>query len=325
VNGNRVEAATGEISNTFSVDPGFKNGYAQAWQLAVQQNLSTSFVVTTTYAGVKGTDLPQEFIPNTYPNGAVDVPTGLPTGFKFETTGGNSSYEAGTAQIQRRMHNGVGFNASYSYSKLMDDGMLGGRGQGGAVLAQNWLDLKAERALSPSNQTNRLSASMQFSSGQGLHAAALLKGWKATVLKDWTISPTVTLASGLPETPVLNSTTRNTGITGQVRPEVIGALYPAVAGYPFNVNAFATPPSGEWGDAGRDIVTGPTIFSLNAHAGRTIRIAERKNLDIQFDSTNLLNHKTYSGYNMTFGSTQFGLPTSVNAMRSFNMTVRFHF
>jgi hypothetical protein len=207
----------------------------------------------------------------------------------------------------------------------MDDGMLGGRGQGNSVLAQNWLDLKAERALSPSNQTNRLNASMQFSSGQGLHAAALLKGWKATVLKDWTISPTVTLATGMPETPVLNSVTRNTGITGQVRPEVIGSLYPAIGGYPFNINAFAAPPSGQWGDAGRDIVTGPTVFSLNAHAGRTIRIAERKNLDIQFDSTNLLNHKTYSGYNMTFGGNQFGVPTGVNAMRSFNMTARFHF
>jgi hypothetical protein len=207
----------------------------------------------------------------------------------------------------------------------MDDGMLGGRGQGGSVLAQNWLDLKAERALSPSNQTNRLNGSLQFSSGQGLHAAALLKGWKATVLKDWTISPNVTLASGTPETPVLAATTRGTGITGQTRPEVVGSLYPATAGFPFNVAALTSPPPGQWGDAGRDIVTGPTVFSLNASASRTIRIGERKNLDIRFDSINLLNHVTYTGYNMTFGSTQFGLPTNVSGMRSFNMTVRFHF
>jgi hypothetical protein len=282
-------------------------------------------VVTGTYNATKGTDLPQEFIPNTYPNGAVGIPTGLPTGFKFETTGGNSSYESGTAQIQRRMHNGLAFNTVYSYSKLMDDGMLGGRGQGNSVLAQNWLDLKAERALSPSNQTHRLVTSMQFSSGQGLHAAALLKGWKATVLKDWTISPNLSIASGTPETPVLNSTTRGTGITGQVRPEVIGSLYPAIAGYPFNVHAFTDPPSGQWGDAGRDIVTGPSSFALNASASRTIRVGERKNLDIRFDCTNLLNHVVYTGYNMTFGGDQFGLPTGVGNMRSFNMTARFHF
>jgi hypothetical protein len=166
---------------------------------------------------------------------------------------------------------------------------------------------------------------MQFSSGQGLHAAALLKGWKATVLKDWTISPNLSLASGTPETPVLNTTTRGTGITGQVRPEVVGPLYPGTAGYPFNIDALAQPPAGQWGDAGRDIVTGPTVFSLNASASRTIRVGERKNLDIRFDSVNILNHKTYTGYNMTFGGNQFGLPTGVSAMRSFNMTVRFHF
>jgi trimeric autotransporter adhesin len=325
VNGSPVEAATGEIANTFAVDPGFKNGYAQAWQLSIQQNLTGSLVLTATYAATKGTDLPQEFIPNTYPNGAVDVPTGLPTGFKYETTGGNSSYEDGTWQIQRRMHNGLAFSTVYAYSKLMDDGMLGGRGQGNSVLAQNWLDLKAERALSPSNQTQKLVTSMQFSSGQGLHAAALLKGWKATVLKDWTISPNLSIATGTPETPVLNSTTKGTGITGQVRPEVIGSLYPAIAGYPFNVDAFATPPSGEWGNAGRDIVTGPSSFALNASAARTIRVGERKNLDIRFDCTNLLNHVVYTGYNMTFGGLQFGLPTGVSAMRSFTMTARFHF
>ena len=320
-----VEKATGEISNTFAVNPGFENGYAQAWQLAVQQNLTGTLVLTTTYAGVKGTDLPQEFIPNTYPSGAVGVPVGLPSGFKYETTGGNSSYEAVTGQIQRRMHNGLAFNTVYSYSKLMDDGMLGGRGQGNSVLAQNWLDLKAERALSPSNQTQKLVTSMQFSSGQGLHAAALLKGWKATVLKDWTISPNLSLATGTPETPVLPTVTKGTGITGQVRPEVIGPLYPATGGYPFNVNAFTTPPAGQWGDAGRDIVTGPSSFSLNASASRTIRVGERKNLDIRFDSTNILNHVVYTGYNMTFGGNQFGVPTGVGAMRSFNMTARFHF
>ncbi len=179
VNGSRVLAANGTTANTFAVDPGFKNGYSQNWQLSLQQNFTPSTLMTVTYAGVKGTGLPQEFIPNTYPAGAVGVPVGLPTGFRFETSGGNSSYEAGTVQFQRRLRNGLGGNIGYTYSKLIDDGMLGGRGQGSSVLAQNWLDLRAERAVSSSNQTHRLSTGLQFSSGQGLHAAALLKGWRA--------------------------------------------------------------------------------------------------------------------------------------------------
>jgi trimeric autotransporter adhesin len=326
-NASVVAAANGTTPNTFAIDPSFHNGYSQNWQLVVQQNFTPSTLVTATYAGVKGTGLPQTFVPNTYPAGAVGVPAGLPTGFRYETSGGNSSYEAGTVQVQRRLRNGIGGNVSYTYSKLMDDGMLGGRGQGASVLAQNWLDLKAERALSTSNQTNRLTTGLQFSSGQGLHAAALLKGWKATLLKDWTIMTNVTLASGLPETPLLTSITQGTGISGQLRPEVVGPLYPATPGYAFNIGAFSSTaiPIGQYGNAGRDIITGPTQFSMSGSASRTIRVGERKNLDIRFDATNLLNHFAYTSYNMTFGTAQFGLPTGATAARSFNMTARFHF
>ncbi len=325
VNGDRVASANGTTLQTFAVDPGFKNGYSQNWQLAVQQNLKASMVMTVTYAGVKGTGLPQEFVPNTYPSGAVGVPVGLPTGFKYETSGGNSSYQAGTVGLQRRLRNGLGGNVSYTFSKLMDDGMLGGRGQGGSVLAQNWLDLTAERAISTSNQTHRLSTGLQFSSGQGLRAGALLKGWKAHVLKDWTIMTNINIASGSPETPLLTSITRGTGISGQLRPEVVGSLYPGFGSYPFNIDAFASPAAGTYGNAGRDIITGPNQFNMSGSASRTLRLGERKNLDIRFDATNLLNHFAYTGYNMTFGSAQFGLPTGATATRTFNMTARFHF
>lgn len=325
LNSSTIEAENGTTANTFAVNPGFRNGYSQNWQLAIQQNVTPSTFLSVTYAGVKGTDLPQMFIPNTYPTGAVDVPVGLPTGFKYETTGGNSSYQAGTFLFQRRLRNGIGGNISYTYSKLLDDAALGGRGQGSAPLAQNWLDLEAERALDPSNHTHVLNAGLQLSSGQGLHAAALLRGWRAHVLKDWTALTSITLSSGSPLTPLLTATTRGTGITGQIRPELIAPLYPATPGYAFNINAFGDPPAGYWGDAGRDIVTGPTQFSMNASFSRTFRVAERKNLDIRFDATNLLNHIVYTGYNMTFGTAQFGLPSGVSAARAFTMTARFHF
>ena len=326
VNGNRVLAANGATANTFAVDPGFRNGYSQNWQLAVQQNINTSTLVTVTYAGVKGTGLPELFAPNTYPTGAVGVPTGLPTGFKYETSGGNSSYQGGTVQVQRRLRNGLGANVSYTFAKLIDNGgALGGRGQGSAALAQNWLDLNADRGVDGSVRQHTMSSGLQFSSGQGLHAAALLKGWKAHVLKDWTILTNINLGSGAALTPIMTNTTRGTGITGQERPEVVGSLYPATPGYEFNVNAFAAPPSGYWGDAGRGIITGPPMFSMNGSASRTIRLGERKNLDIRFDATNLLNHVMVTGWNTTFGTAQFGLPSAVSATRTFNMTARFHF
>ena len=46
------------------------------------------------------------------------------------------------------------------------------------------------------------------------------------------------------------------------------------------------------------------------------------NLDLRVDATNALNHVSYTTWNTTVNSTQFGLPAAANAMRSVQTTVR---
>ena len=41
-------------TNTFAVDPNFRVGYAQIWQLSVQRDLPGSLVMVATYTGPKG-------------------------------------------------------------------------------------------------------------------------------------------------------------------------------------------------------------------------------------------------------------------------------
>jgi hypothetical protein len=43
------------------------------------------------------------------------------------------------------------------------------------------------------------------------------------------------------------------------------------------------------------------------------------------DATNLLNHAVFTGWVTAINSTQFGVPASVNAMRSLQTTVRLRF
>ena len=57
---------------TFAVDPNFRVGYAQTWQLSVQRDLPASLQMTATYLGIKGTRGVQQFLPNTYPLGATN-------------------------------------------------------------------------------------------------------------------------------------------------------------------------------------------------------------------------------------------------------------
>ena len=70
---------TNTASNTFAVDPNYKNGYAQQWQLSIQQNLPFSFQTTVAYQGTKGTNLERQIRPWVVPPGAVAAP--YPTGY----------------------------------------------------------------------------------------------------------------------------------------------------------------------------------------------------------------------------------------------------
>lgn len=115
-------------SNTFAVDPNFRVGYAQTWQLSVQRDLPAALQLTATYLGVKGTRGVQQFLPNTYPIGAINPPGG-PAGFVYQASGGDSTRESGQVQLRRRLRSGFTASLLYTFSKSIDDdASLGGQG-----------------------------------------------------------------------------------------------------------------------------------------------------------------------------------------------------
>jgi hypothetical protein len=283
--------------------------------------------MTAQYLGIKGTRGPQEFLPNTYPEGAVNPCPSCPAGFIYMTSNGNSTRQQGSLQLRRRLHNGFTASATYTYSKSIDDSALGGRGQASNVIAQNWLDLAAERGLSNFDQRHLLAFTMQYTTGQGIGGGTLLSGWRGALFKEWQASTTINAGTGLPLTPTVISATPGTGITGPIRPNYTGLpLYSAPTGFELNPAAYVIAPNGEWGNAGRDSITGPDQFSLNASLARTFRLKDRYSLDLRVDSTNTINHVTFASWNTVINSGQFGLPTPpANAMRSLQTTLRLRF
>ena len=125
-------------SDNFGIDPNFRIGYAQNWQLSVQRDLPFALQITATYIGIKGTHGPQEILPNSYPLGEskpsctgpnTSPDTSCPSGFVYETSGGNSIREAGQFQLRRRLRSGFAATLSYTFAKSIDDdAYLGGAG-----------------------------------------------------------------------------------------------------------------------------------------------------------------------------------------------------
>jgi trimeric autotransporter adhesin len=241
--------------------------------------------------------------------------------------------------LRRRLHNGLAGILQYTYSKSIDDdAALGGQGASATgqnmpsatspsstgtgpatlAIAQNWRDLSAERGLSTFDQRQLLTLQMQYTTGMGIGGGTLLSGWQGALLKEWTFYSTISAGSGLPESPIYLAPVAGTGVTGTIRPDYVGGSFP-------NPAAYTVPLAGQWGNAGRDTITGPAQFSFNASLGRIFRVSDRLNLELRVDSTNALNHVVFTAWNTTVNSTQFGLPVEANAMRSMQTTLRLRF
>jgi hypothetical protein len=93
----------------------------------------------------------------------------------------------------------------------------------------------------------------------------------------------------------------------------------------FNTAAFAEAAAGQWGNAGRNTIPGPTTFSLNGSFGRIFRFGERRSADLQLQAQNLLNHATITSWGTVLGSSTYGLATGAAGMRKITINLRFRF
>jgi hypothetical protein len=326
-------------SDTFGIDPNFKIGYMQQWQLSVQRDLPFALQMTATYNGEKGTHGPQEILPNSYPLGETNPCPSCPSGFVYETSGGNSLRNAGVLQLRRRLRSGFAASVQYTYAKAIDDdAYLGGGGHQVASgsgqaqsaslamptseVAQNWLNPRAERSLSNFDERQLLYLQGQYTSGQGLEGGTLLGGWRGRALKEWTVQGNLTYGTGLPEDPLYPFAVPGTGYSGIIRPDLTGApIYSSATVAHLNAAAYAPPVAGQWGTAGRNSITGPNQFSFTSQLSRTFRPHGKWYLDFEVNSTNTFNHPTISSWVNNVESTQFGVPVGANPMRSLQTEV----
>lgn len=347
---NGFTASTPIARNTFTVDPSFRIGYSQNWQLSVQRDLPANLVVIATYLGIKGTRIQQQFLPNTTPIGGVNPCPACPSGFSYLTSNGNSIRHAAQIELRRRLRSGFTATLQYTFSKSIDNAAtLGGQGSSSATqttqdaatqastsqgtttetrptIAQDWLNLRAERSLSNFNQRHLASALIQYTTGMGIGGGTLIGGWRGAFLKGWTLSTQINAGTGLPLTPIYFAAVPGTGVTGSIRPDYTGApLYNAPDGFFLNPMAYAAPASGRWGNAGRNSITGPSQVTLNASMGRMFRVSDKLSLDMRVDATNTLNHPVFPSWNTTVNGAQFGLPNPANPMRSIQTTARLRF
>ena len=321
------------INNTFAIDPNYQLANAQQWVAAVQDTFHRDLVVELEYIGTKGTHLGVVDQPNRASPGAslLNAGTLLPipyaTSFNFQTSGANSSYNAGQVRVTRRFNRGLSAVALYTFSKSIDDASSFS-GPGGTTV--QFIDnLRLERALSTFDQRHRLSLTFMASSPVGVHGMMRNGGWKTTALTGWTLSGTFAIATGTPLTARVAGNVSNIGGTaafGTGRAEATGQSIDA-GNFPyFNLLAFTTPLPGTYGNAGRDTITGPIIPTLNMSLNRSFRLGEsRRQIQMRLSANNAFNHVVITSYGTTINANTYGLPTAASSTRTVTLLLRYSF
>ncbi len=325
--------APGAITNNFAVDPNYRLGYVQVWNVDVQRELRGGIVMNVDYNGSKGTRLDTER--------ALLIPGLQP--FTFESSAGNSIFHAGSIRFRKRLAKGIGLSATYIYSKSIDDASsIGG---GGAVVAQNPFDIAADRGLSSFDQRHKFTGNWIYDLPFGENRRFLEKGFVSHILAGWQWSGNFTVASGLPFTVrVLGGTLDiQRGVSGSLRANTVpgASLYvanPTTQEW-FNTAAFCQPETtasnptatcvnpgnSVFGDAARNILEGPGQVTLSMSLNKTIQIKEYRSLDLRITANNVFNYVNFTSLGTAVNSSTFGEVTGAGNMRRVTVQARFRF
>ena len=320
-NGLVIDPSGKTILNTWAVDPNYQVGYAQSWNVGLQQDLPKNMILDLNYIGTKGTHLDIETIPNRSTQGSYltseqQRQIGNATGFTWQSSNANSIYEGLQARVIRRFRRGISFGGTYTFSKSIDNSSTFG-GVGNTV-AQNPFDISAERGLSSFDQRHVLNFNYNFTAPKSTHA----------ILSDWQLTGGITATSGTPFTARVLGNQANIGGTGSVgsgRAEATGLPIETGSGY-FNLLAFTVPAPGTLGDAARNTIPGLAQWSWNSAFGRSFRFGEtRRSLEFRIEANNILNHVNYTSIGTVVNASNYGIPLTASGMRSIQANVRFRF
>jgi trimeric autotransporter adhesin len=323
---NGFPSAGNTVTNNFAVNPDYRLGYVQIWNVDVQEGLPGGVVMNVGYNGAKGTRLDTE---------RALVGSGNQP-FIYESSEGDSVLHAASVRVRKRMAKGLGLSGQYIFSKSIDDASsIGG---GGSVVAQNPFDIAGDRGLSSFDQRHKFTGNWIYDLPFGDNRRFVPKGAWSHILGGWQWSGDFSIGSGLYFTPRVlgGGVDISRGVSGSLRANIVAGQSisindPTTLRW-FNTAAFCAPsatctnPSGSsFGDAGRNIIEGPGQVSMNMSLNKTITIKESRALDLRITANNVFNTVRFTSINTVVNSFTFGEVTGTGGMRRVTMQARFRF
>lgn len=305
--------------SAFAFQRDLRTPYSQQWNVSLQRELGKSRVIEIAYVGSKGTKLiTARDINQPRPSPAQFNPRPVPQfdDITFEESSANSSYNSLQVRFQQRLDFGLSVLGSYTWSKSIDNASSFFSSAGDPNFPQDSLNTAAERGRSNFDVRHRLSLSYGYDLPFGKDRKFLgNRSWASAILTGWQTFGIVTLQSGRPFTVALlseidnSNTGRSTlGFGANDRPNVVGRaeLSSRTPDQWFNTSAFAFPAFGSLGNAGRNILDGPSFKNVNVSLMKTTKLREGLDLQFRAEAFNLFNHPNFDLPDNFLGSPTFG-------------------
>ena len=342
----------------FGADRTNGSGYSQQWNFTVQKTFGANWNVEVGYLGSKNTrlgipdpninQLPAQYlsqgnalltrVPNPY-FGQIPASSSLGAStiaqqlllrpypkftnvVLFRDNVGQSTYNAVTAKLERRLSRGLTVTASYTFSKLIDDAS--------SVFSQT-IFIGPVLGTTGAADANNRHLEKDLSSGDIPRVFSI--GWVYDIprlwkIAGWHLAGLVRVQSG-DMAPITQATNNNSALGFVVqRPNRVSDPNEfegrTVAKF-FNTAAFA--PAGPFviGNSSRDPVRGPGLQNADVMIGKTFRITERVNVEFRAEAFNVSNTPPLNDPNGIFGSAAFGSITSAGNPRDFEFVLKVHF
>jgi hypothetical protein len=307
-----------------SVNPNFKNGYIESYNLNVQQDLGHGAALQAGYIGSVGRHLRLNRNINQFVYASPTATTGtrpFPSAklldgsvrslgnITYNDSVGISNYNALWLTVRKSLRGGLQFNTTYTYAKSMDENSQSGNG------IQDSTNPAGSYGLSDFDVRHHFVFSGTWT--LPFHGNRLKDGW---LLADIT-----QIQGGNPLNVVTSSgySGSTTALLGQIRPTLLAppsvGVHKALSNFniPYIVGTscltatpgcnFLTPNIG-FGTMQRNSITGPGFSDTDVSLQKTTRIAENVSFILRMDAFDVFNQANFGNPVLTASptSTTFG-------------------
>ncbi len=292
------------------------NPRTDQWNFNIERELPGNFVLTTAYVGTRG----EHLYVNTEYNPLMDGTARLNPArgsIVARTNGGDSSYNGFNVKLDRRFSKGLLLRGAYTWSKLMDNGSEV-FAIGNTSFAMNPFNQSQDRGPSAYDRRHRFILTYVWDLPYFHDASGFAMRALNGVIRDWQVSGTYTIQSGIPGYFTANVDMNGDGRSTNDRPILGNPAAPltAVGQYTksgqlidFNTGNPTTPdavhfllyPAGYFptatgpvGAVGRDTYYSPNAWYADMAIQRTIRTPmkglEGAGLTIRGEFFDIFNH-----------------------------------